>query len=59
MNQMTPEIEKEVSQLSRLSHIASALMYRKKGDRVRMNQERLLAKCEKLKQMYFIGPCPF
>lgn len=59
MKTMPPEVEMQVSQFARLSYIASALMYRKAGDRVRMNQERHLAKCEKLKQKYFIGPCPF
>lgn len=59
MKPMTPEVEMQVSKLARLSYVASALMYRKSGDRDRMNAERHMAKCEKLKQKYFIGPCPF
>lgn len=59
MKRMTPEVEMQVSKFARLSHIASALMYRKSGDRNRMNAELHMAKCEKLKQKYFIGPCPF
>lgn len=59
MNAMTPEVEMQISKFARLSYVASALMYRKLGDRIRMKIELNMAKCEKLKQKYFIGPCPF
>lgn len=59
MKAMTPDVEMQVSKFARLSFVASALMHRKAGNRVMMNHDRLLAKCEKLKQKYFIGPCPF
>lgn len=59
MKAMTPEVEMQISKFARLSYVASALMYRKSGDRIRMKIELNLAKCEKLKQKYFIGPVPF
>lgn len=59
MRAMTPEQEMQASKLARLSHVISALMHRKNGNRNGKLAALNCAKVEKLKQMYFIGPCPF
>ena len=59
MSNMTPEVEMQVSRLAQISHVTKAMMHRKAGDRELMRNELRLAHCEKLKQKYFIAPCPF
>lgn len=59
MRSMTPEVEMQVSRMAQISHVAKAMMHRKAGERELMRNELRLAHCEKMKQKYFIGPCPF